>query len=203
MPTCPKGHTSTESDYCSDCGAKMDASVSRPVRSIEQPCPDCGTIHAIDAGKFCEICGYNFSTGAHGELAIPAEAVTIGQPEALHKTWEAVISIDLNLRHPDSPPPIDQAPQTILLEKDNLLVGRTSQIRAIFPDIALDFDDAVSHRHLILHRQDNTLTVRDIGSSNGTKINGIEIAPMIDITINPGDEVTIGHWTTIKLIQSP
>ncbi len=74
---CPKGHQSTEPDYCSECGAKMQAAASStpapatPAAGAEH-CPDCGTPRDPDIA-FCEICGYNFVTGAHGDLsAVPA-----------------------------------------------------------------------------------------------------------------------------------
>ncbi len=251
--SCPKGHASTESDYCSECGAKIDIGLT--ARQVATPtsggqsCPDCGTLHELINGKFCEICGYNFATGAHGELPVapsvqpviqvttgaiiepiiepvvepitapptdrvassdqplPVEAGVVANPlppgDASTSQWEVVITIDPTRRHPDSPePPTLPAPITRSLENANTLVGRSSQMRAIYPDIALDWDDAVSHRHALINRLPNgKLTVRDIGSSNGTTINGIEIAQMVDITINHGDEITLGHWTKLKIMQ--
>jgi pSer/pThr/pTyr-binding forkhead associated (FHA) protein len=89
-----------------------------------------------------------------------------------------------------------------LLQQDSTLIGRISDKRAIYPDIALDFDDAVSHRHALLLKQpDGHLMVRDIGSSNGTKLNGTELATMTDVPVNNGDELTLGHWTKIQLKQ--
>jgi type III secretory pathway component EscT len=42
-----------------------------------------------------------------------------------------------------------------------------SDRRVIYPEIPLDFDDTVSHRHALLIRQsDGTFVLRDIGSSN-------------------------------------
>ncbi len=246
--SCPKGHASTEADYCSECGVKMangapdNVAAAVSAVSAAQSCPDCGTLHELASGKFCEICGYNFSTGGHGELPVapviapvikpvikpviapvtvnPNEAAPLPDQGATVKqnapmsassdrtavrsiTWAVEITIDPTLRHPDSPePPAQQAPIILDLEKTNTLVGRNSQMRAIHPDIALDWDDAVSHRHALINRQpDGQLTVRDIGSSNGTSINKIEIAPMVDITLNDGDAITLGHWTKLKIIQ--
>jgi len=213
---CPKGHESSESDYCSECGAKIgspSAAIAPTIPEIAaQLCPDCSALHELHSGKFCEICGYNFVTKAHGELPIiqsvapevvaPPETVTTKQ-ESATREWEAVVTIDPSLRHPDSPePPADATPITIRLGKSTHLIGRTSQVRAVYPDIALDLDDAVSHRHALLDRQlDDTLTLRDIGSSNGTQLNGVELKPMVDMPLNNGDVITIGHWTKI-IIQT-
>ncbi len=211
---CPKGHESSESDYCSECGAKIGnpsaSSVSAPLvlENAAQCCPDCSAPHELHSGNFCEICGYNFVTKAHGELPIiqpiasevvtPLETTTTKQESATHE-WEAVVTIDPSLRQPDSPePPADATPITIRLNQSTHLIGRTSQARAVYPEIALDLDDAVSHRHALLDRHsDGTLTLRDIGSSNGTQLNGVELKPMVDMPLRSDDAITIGHWTKI------
>jgi pSer/pThr/pTyr-binding forkhead associated (FHA) protein len=111
-----------------------------------------------------------------------------------------VISIDPSLASSDSPPAPLQPSKTIDLTSPTNLIGRTSQARAIHPEIPLDVDDAVSSRHAILTIQaDGALILRDIGSSNGTMLNGKEIAVMADIQLHPGDEITLGHWTRIAL----
>ncbi|MCY7323686.1 MAG: FHA domain-containing protein [Phormidesmis sp. CAN_BIN36] len=129
----------------------------------------------------------------------PLETVTTKQESV--SEWEVVVTIDSLPHHADSPePPADQPPIAIRLDKLTHLIGRTSQVRAISPDIAIDFDDAVSHRHALLDRQsDNTFTLRDIGSSNGTQLNGVELKPMVDSPLKNGDEITIGHWTKVTI----
>lgn len=218
---CPKGHKSTESDFCSECGAKI---LGVPKQTLVknainlETCPDCSAPHEPHSGDYCEICGYNFVTKAHGELAIAKtataeEKITQRQsavtsspstPQSPIISWQVVVTIDPSLRHPESPePPIDQVPITFPLEKATNLIGRNSQVRAIHPEIALDFDDAVSHRHALLNRQaDGTFTLRDIGSSNGTQLKGVELKPMVDVPLEDGDEFTLGHWTRITLKAS-
>ena len=108
-----------------------------------------------------------------------------------------------SLATPDSPTAPTQAPIVIELKQPTNLMGRTSQARAIHPEISLDFDDAVSSRHAILTlAPDGSLVLRDIGSSNGTMLNGKEISAMADIALASGDEITLGHWTRIKLTKS-
>ena len=70
--SCPKGHSSSEPDFCSECGAKIGPAPSAAT-SLSAPCPDCGAPRTDIASNFCEICGYNFSTGVHGN--VPAEPV--------------------------------------------------------------------------------------------------------------------------------
>ncbi len=225
MYTCPKNHDSTEADFCSECGAKMlglgiselksnptnSTSIPAATRSVSvQACPDCTTPHEADTGSFCEICGYNFLTSAKGGNPLvnfppPANLspnlttapIASGKPIG---QWQLIISIDPTLATPDSPTAPTQAPMTIELKASANLIGRTSQSRAIYPEIPLDFDDAVSSRHAILTlHPDGSLVLRDIGSSNGTMVNGREIAVMADVSIESSDEITLGHWTSIKI----
>lgn len=244
MPTykCPKGHESTESDYCSECGVKINGNSEPILTTAPHPlavsptattvlyCPDCTAPHEADSGNFCEICGYNFVTGAHGEVPpvpitpIPAAEITnpvsartsVSDPlipnsaptGTVEETQlEVVVTIDPSLRQAESPlPPTNQAPITFRLDKPSHLIGRRSEVRAIHPEIALDFDDAVSHRHALLNRQpDGTFILRDIGSTNGTKLNGVELTAMVDTPIKDGDELTLGHWTrlSIKVVREP
>ena len=228
MPTyaCPKGHSSTEPDFCSDCGAKIQngssaasmnghaasTAKSAPAPQVEHdPCPDCDAPRGADAGTFCEVCGYNFLTGAHGE--IPSVSAAAGGPVSVTPAvsapaqWSLLVVVDPSLRAPESPEaPPDAKPATINLLKPVNLIGRSSATRGITPEIPLDHDDAVSHRHgLINLGADGTLTLRDIGSANGTKLNDVEIKPMVDTPLHDGDQILVGHWTriTVKSEKAP
>jgi pSer/pThr/pTyr-binding forkhead associated (FHA) protein len=229
MYPCPKGHNSTEADFCSECGAKImgvgiaEATVNQPIATSSSatiPCPDCTTPHEANSGNFCEICGYNFLTGNGGGEAFPPQIAplptsstpTNSLPIETAPTpsistvpapvkWQVIISIDPSLATPDSPPAPTQAPISIDLTKSTNLIGRTSVARAIHPEISLDFDDAVSSRHAILTLQpDGSSILRDIDSANGTMVNGKDIAALVDVPMRSGDEITLGHWTRIKLI---
>jgi hypothetical protein len=196
--TCPRGHASIDADFCSDCGAKIGAPAMPAPVATTQPlkCPDCGTLHFASEIKFCEVCGYNFETGGHGE--IPAAPEPPPQPPAI-LAWELTVSVDPSLRTAESPEaPAGWTPVQIRIVKESSLIGRRSVARAIEPEVALDHDPAVSHRHALLSLQtDQTLALRDIGSSNGTSLNGAEIPPMTDTPLKDGDRITLGHWTNI------
>lgn len=234
--TCSKGHISDEPDYCSECGVKINSNgvtdsnnSSISIQTSLQTCPDCAAPHEVDSGNFCEICGYNFLTGGHGEVPIaiqntpavtptiqpvepvanpviePLESISLASEAQENLTWELIVSIDPTLASPESPPPpSDRPPLTIRLEKPSNLIGRTSQLRAIYPEIPLDYDDAVSSRHALVNRQpDGSFVLRDIGSSNGTILNGIEIKSLVDIPLKNGDRFTLGHWTSITVKAIP
>lgn len=225
---CPKGHSSTDSDFCSVCGTRIDSTVASSVvasastsSNTTVPCPDCGTTHQISEGKFCEICGHNFETGKSGGLPmdlppiviptldiptivnIPQPIVDVPPPPVqTATTWTITITIDPTLATAESPPPpTNQPDRTLTLQPGTTnLIGRNSVARAIVPEIALDSDTAVSTRHALLDAQsDGQLILRDIGSSNGTQINGVDLVPMKDYPLKPTDRITIGHWTAIVI----
>ena len=116
-----------------------------------------------------------------------------------------IVCIDPSIARPESPPsPSDLPSITIRLEKPSNPIGRTSQIRAIYPEIPLDYDDAVSSRHALVNLQpDGSFVLRDIGSYNGTIFNGIEIKSLVDIPLKDGDRFTLGHWTSITVKAIP
>jgi FHA domain len=225
---CPKGHISTEPDYCSECGAKIQGSIEQvitvnPLDNLPKlaknaiTCPACTAPHDPTSGHFCEICGYNFNTGVHGEVPIKSAEYKVlsaesplltpnsslltpnSSPPTQH-SLEITITVDPALRNAESPEAPNQPPIILRLDKDSNLIGRRSEARGINPEIALNFDSAVSHRHALINRQsDGTFTLRDIDSSNGTVLNTVELTPMVDAVLKDGDEFTLGHWTRIKV----
>ncbi len=59
-------------------------------------------------------------------------------------------------------------------------------------DIALD-DMYASRQHARLARQGLVYQVTDLGSANGTKVNGKRIAPHTPVTLTPGDQIEVGY----------
>ena len=204
--SCPKGHASAEEDFCSECGAKINGGKNGankpapPLTSTRDTCPDCQSPRPADAAIFCEVCGYNYETGGHGEIPIAAVAPA-PEPPAASSSWVLVACADPALKEQGSPdPPPGLGSFTFTVDKDSSLIGRRSEARGILPEIPLDFDSAVSHRHALLTRQgDGTLLLRDIGSSNGTRVNGADIPPMVDVPVREGDRITLGHWTCLTV----
>jgi predicted component of type VI protein secretion system len=72
---------------------------------------------------------------------------------------------------------------SIWLDKPILLIGRHPEC-----DIQID-SRKISRRHCCIAQVSDYLIVRDLGSTNGVRINGVRI---VEGRIAPGDEVTIG-----------
>ena len=73
---------------------------------------------------------------------------------------------------PTAPCPTDTPERTFPLDLPENLIGRRSAARGILPSITVN-DPGVSHRHLMVYRNpDASLMISDLGSSNGTFLNG-------------------------------
>ena len=72
------------------------------------------------------------------------------------------------------------------LQTDRITVGKAAE-----NDIALTDDPTASHLHAILERFPAGWCVTDLGSSNGTTVNGERI--WSSRRLRPGDEIRVGH----------
>ena len=74
---------------------------------------------------------------------------------------------------------------SILLDKPILLFGRHEEC-----DVQLN-SKKVSRRHCVLAQVSDYLVIRDLGSTNGVRINGQRVA---EGKLRPGDELQIGNF---------
>jgi hypothetical protein len=120
--------------------------------------------------------------------------------------WEAVVTVDPSLDvepDPDTPCPTDSPERTFPLDLPENLVGRRSSSRGIFPQVPLD-DPGVSHRHLMIYRNpDASLSVSDLGSTNGSFLNGSSdrLEAGVKTPVAEDDHVELGRWTRITFHQ--
>ncbi len=94
---------------------------------------------------------------------------------------------------------LDSGP-SILLDKPILLLGRHPEC-----DIQID-SRKISRRHCCIAQVSDYLVVRDLGSTNGIRINGVRI---VEGRIGAGDELTIGNnrykvtWDAVPAAAAP
>jgi len=83
---------------------------------------------------------------------------------------------------------IDGKNVTVPLERDRITLGRSSANELCYPD-----DAGLSRQHLALTRNGDNWQVEDLGSKNGTVVNGKRIdQPTI---FREGDRISAGHLT--------
>ncbi|HUJ08051.1 MAG TPA: FHA domain-containing protein [Streptosporangiaceae bacterium] len=82
-------------------------------------------------------------------------------------------------------------------------IGRRSVSRGLEPEIDLTgppVDPGISHLHAVLiARADGSWSVLDPGSSNGTQVNGADVATGVPVPLRAGDRVRLGAWTVLTI----
>lgn len=173
-------------------------------------CPECDTKYRYDERRFedadskkvkCTACGYLF------EAMNPASDATesgIGKKEIEPESNKVKPSEDPDLSSPIPPLPSDsryslaviagtQAGSVFQINKPRVLIGRGSAM-----DIQLR-DSEVSRRHAVLEIRDPSVTLTDLGATNGTWVNATRID---SAALDHQDEFTLGS-TTLMLIVTP
>jgi len=94
---------------------------------------------------------------------------------------------------------VDTSPQAIVLPrtKQTIVVGRAQSADQVQPDLDLSpyqaYKLGVSRQHAYLSRDDDTITITDVGSANGTFVNGQRLTPHERRVLQDGDEVWFGQ----------
>lgn len=93
---------------------------------------------------------------------------------------------------------IESTGHRILLEEDReLTLGRFDPLTQVTPDVDLTFEDrldrGVSRRHCQVSGWRGSYEIVDLGSSNGTWINGVRLQVQETHTLEIGDEVRLGN----------
>jgi hypothetical protein len=207
MPTCVEGHTSKADDYCDVCGAPIGSSAAQPdsAPSVEaKACPACGM---PVTGRFCEACGHDSALPEPSAAPSPATGATsVG--------WTAVVNADREFYErvlAQGGPDTVEFPQffperRIVLSANTTLIGRGNAKQGVEPEIDLGIhpaDRGVSTQHAVLRIRDSGLTVTDLGSTNGTSLNGSDdrLTEGEEIPLADGDRIHVGAWTTITIVH--
>ena len=99
-----------------------------------------------------------------------------------------------------------EAKQTLQLAgRSEFTLGRVAEGQPILPDVDLSPFDAyaqgVSRLHAALKLNKNRVAIMDLGSSNGTRVNGQKIVPHVDYPINHNDQIALGKLRIQILIK--
>lgn len=80
----------------------------------------------------------------------------------------------------------DGSTRMVRLDRDKLSLGRASTNDLCFPE-----DSGLSRQHLVFERDGVEWVVKDLGSKNGTVVNGVRIPGFH--RLRPGDRISAGH----------
>jgi hypothetical protein len=82
---------------------------------------------------------------------------------------------------------------TYTLNPGITVIGRTDPVNGTRPDVDLSADQAVSRRHAEIRHSAAGYAILDLGSTNGTVVNGRSIPRHQEIPLADGDEIRIGE----------
>jgi hypothetical protein len=127
--------------------------------------------------RYCEACGQD------------------SLPPGSSLRWIVIVDADASYRQPFPA-------RRIVLRDRETLIGRRDRRRHVEPGIDLSVrpaDHGVSARHALLRIDGSGLTVTDLGSMNGTRLDG-EVLPVDEeVALAVGDCLHLGAWTTITV----
>ncbi|RMG87897.1 MAG: FHA domain-containing protein [Chloroflexi bacterium] len=164
-------------------------------------CPTCGH-HNREGIFFCEQCGTNLLTGSQHPrptqrydeeeptLMVDEEqraALADGVRTGIFKTG---MSLRIEMSHWQTPLHIHPQPNT------SLIFGRrdTDTHSLAMVDLAPygAYPLGVSRRHMALYLEEDQLSIEDLGSSNGTYLNGVRLTPHKRYKLRDGDLIRLG-----------
>jgi len=96
---------------------------------------------------------------------------------------------------------IDHIKLTVELE-DDIIIGRATE-QDVNPKLTVDlgiyggYEAGVSRKHAIITRHEGGLYIEDLGSMNGTRINGFELSPNRKYRLRDNDEVEFAQLKTV------
>jgi len=164
-------------------------------------CPNCQTKNKANE-IFCYACGHLMDSGqGYNSTRSFADAdVQSMSPEHFGRDSIFILTVR------DSGAFFRLRPQSYTHE---LVIGRSSDNTAMTPDIDLTEEDAeslgVSRLHLAIQymMENDTLIVFDLGSANGSFINGQKLHPSEKRILRNGDELRIGRMVMRATYEHP
>jgi hypothetical protein len=214
-PSCPQCGTAQSGQFCEVCG--FDFTTGAPA-SPSSLLAAAGADPGGESGASGEQALGDPATSAGAVSTVNlASAGQLGASEAAAgPAWTAVVSADHDYYDavvaaggPDASSiefPGYCPERRFTLTGPEMRIGRRSVSRGLEPEIDLTgppTDPGISHLHAVLiGKPDGTWSVLDPGSSNGTQVNGDDIATGVEVPLHSGDRVGLGAWTVLT-VQSP
>ncbi|MCC6261351.1 MAG: FHA domain-containing protein [Anaerolineales bacterium] len=157
----------------------------------------------LSGSMFCSECGaqlsskdalttQNISTNQLNS-DLPPTTEDVYQPFDGSNSWGSIFLLDTGQVLP-------------LSSKNEFTLGRISEGQPIMPDIDLSpyqaYAGGVSRLHAIIKRDGNRILFMDLGSANGSYINGKRIQPNDEQYLNHGDIIALGKLKMQILVKN-
>ncbi len=172
-------------------------------------CPNCHHIE-LNGALFCSECGarlvavdmpttQNIAQGSSDTLSyhVRPKSAPLRElnPTPTAANSEATIALHL----------VESGQILNLARQAEFTMGRVAEGQLILPDVDLSpyqaYAQGVSRLHAALKVYNQRVFVTDLGSSNGTRVNGQKIMPNVDFPLNHGDVVALGKFKIQVLLR--
>jgi serine/threonine protein kinase len=131
---------------------------------------------ALSERKACPVCSHSNKPGARfcascGHAFVPLQPAVLRVAAPAAAAWEMPVG------------------------SDSMLLGRASEAEDFWPDFDMTFyddGDYVSRRHAMITREADGYLIADLGSSNGTTVNGRPLVAHRSYPLRNGDRIQVG-----------
>ena len=155
-------------------------------------CANCNHTN-IDGAIFCIECGTPLGVG--DSLATqdiePIDTKELKKKKQLPPTPPSVLLNNWVTLHL-----VDTGQVLPLAERNEFTLGRISEGQPIMPDVDLSpyqaYSRGVSRLHAVIKRESSHIVLMDLGSANGTYVNGKRLSPNVEHPLMNGDVVALG-----------
>jgi pSer/pThr/pTyr-binding forkhead associated (FHA) protein len=157
----------------------------------------------IVGAMFCSECGAQLvfpkgqtTTGMPGSADLRNREIEFKEPPARTIYPDAFMSLNI----------ISTGDVIPIAGKDEVTLGRVSEGQPVIPDIDLTpykaFESGVSRMHASIRLVNEQVMITDLGSANGTRINGKQISSHMPQPLKHGDILTLGKFKIQILLHS-
>lgn len=168
-------------------------------------CPNCHH-HEFTGALFCSECGarlvvteapstHHIERNQTGLLMFQGRSPAPPAPPVSSSSVDAVVSLHL----------IESGMILHLTGQNEFTLGRVAEGQPILPDVDLSpyegYAQGVSRLHSALKLNNQRVYITDLGSSNGTRVNGQKIMPNVDYPLSHGDVIALGKFKIQVLIR--
>lgn len=163
--------------FCSECGAPLGLTVTTATHDMRAIAKE-----EAEAGP------------ARAEMPEPVAAAHVAPApvQGLADNWVTLHLLDTGQMLP-------------LAERNEFTLGRISEGQPIMPDIDLSpyqaYANGVSRLHAVIKRGPDSIVLMDLGSANGTYLNGKRLNPNMERDLTNGDVVALGRLKIQVLLK--
>jgi len=153
-------------------------------------CPNCGKDNRA-GDKICVYCGAPLTAEGASTRIIEGTDYEEGRPQWGTARFNSRMRLIINERDSKDQHVFD------LDENDELILGRFDPDTGERPEVDLSpyhaAEKGVSRRHAVIARRETALNIIDLGTPNGTFLNGMRLVANQPRVLRDGDEVRLGH----------